>query len=99
MIAPRIPVASTPPYIKLAGVVLISDEADGKVHPDEDERCSERNARAGSVGAIARHPRCQLVSATCADRQIRRRVRPPDGVHSRVGQNSTDADMWACTPA
>jgi hypothetical protein len=36
--------------------VLTADDPDGKVHPDEDECCRERNAGSSSVRSVATHP-------------------------------------------
>ncbi len=48
-------------------VVLRPDDADGKVHPDEEERCRERNADGGSVRDIACLPRYQHIRETSAE--------------------------------
>ena len=50
-------------------LVLSPDEPNGKVHPDEDECCHERNADGGSVRDIARLPRCKLIRETSADQE------------------------------
>src|SRR5918997_4106405 len=50
-------------------VVLTPDYADGKVYPDEKERCRERNTDGGSVRDIARLPRYQHIRKTSAEQE------------------------------
>jgi hypothetical protein len=58
------------PAIHQVGVVVLRpDDADGRIYPDEDECCCERNANGGSVCAIACHPRCQLIGDASAEDQ------------------------------
>ena len=67
--APMLPTASTPPYSRLAGLSLVSDDANGTVYPDEEERCRKRNANRGSVHNSARLPRYQLISEASAEQK------------------------------
>jgi hypothetical protein len=48
-------------------VILRPDDADGKVCPNEDECCNDRNADGGSVGDIPCHPCCHFVGAASAE--------------------------------
>src|ERR687889_771032 len=52
---------------RVCGVVLGPDDANGKVYPDEEESCRERNADGGSVRDIARLPRYQYIRETSAE--------------------------------
>src|SRR5215213_1185725 len=61
------PDAEHPDIYQVGSVVLIPDDANGTGHPDEHDRCRERNADGGSVRDIARLPRYQHIRETGAE--------------------------------
>ena len=58
-----------PDIHQVGELVLIPDDANGSVYPDEDECCRKRNDDGGSVREIARLPRCQLIRETSAEQE------------------------------
>jgi len=56
-----------PDIHQVGAFVRFSDDADGKVYPDEEERCRERNAASESVRDITALPRYQHICETSAE--------------------------------
>ena len=67
-----------PDVHQVGEVSLVSDYANGKVYPDKEERCRDRNADGGSVRDMACLPRYQLIRETSAEQE--------DAGDSEIGQ-------------
>jgi len=87
---------------QVGGVALVPDDANGKVYPDEEERCPDRNADGSSVHYTAHPPRYQLIRETRAkqkgagDNEIERRPRGALEWTAMSPKNSRPHDINRC---